>query len=52
MTPHHVRSGRRSAPPRRPVLPGTSVHIVGLLLAVLSIRDDGHGFVAPLLAVA
>jgi len=35
-----------------PVLPGTSAHSVGLFLAVFCGCDDGHGFVATLLAVA
>jgi|GEM_PF-3592798 hypothetical protein len=36
----------------RPVLPGTSVHSVGLLLKEDLFHDDGHGFVAALLVVA
>jgi len=41
-TPHHAHSGHRSAPPDRPVLPGTSAHIVRLLPAVSNDHDDGH----------
>ena len=50
LTPHHVRSGHRSAPPHRPVLPGTSAHIVRLLLTFCRGHDDAPGFVVSLLA--
>ena len=49
-TPHHARSGCRSAPPDRPGLPGTSAHIVRLFLAVSWDHDDAPGFVVSLLA--